>query len=69
MQTWEETDDIIKAHVREIPPYNGFGSEEDSLQSAIYLVPRVPKKNFVKMNKLDGKILRFAAKMLNGRQV
>ena len=44
---------------RELPPYNGFGSEEDSLASCVgSLVPTVPK---VKLG--DNKIMRFMAKM------
>jgi hypothetical protein len=46
-----------------IPPYNGFGSPEDSLQSCLSLIPQPPKKDFIKMLENDGKILRFAAVM------
>ncbi|XP_076337709.1 EF-hand domain-containing protein 1-like isoform X1 [Tachypleus tridentatus] len=45
----------------ETPPYNGFGSMEDSLQSCFSLVPHPPKKNIVKMLQNDGKVLRFEA--------
>ena len=37
----------------EVPPYNGFGSEEDSLQSCQYLIPRPPRKDFVKFMEKD----------------
>jgi len=53
---------------REVPPYNGFGSEEDSLCSCMGLLPKPPKRDFVKfMEKdrhgLDSNVLRFLAKM------
>ena len=30
------------------PPYNGFGSEEDSLASCQKIIPEPPKKDFIK---------------------
>ena len=47
-----------------LPPYNGFGSLEDSKQSCLSLVPQPPKKDFIKMLENDGKVLRFAAVMV-----
>lgn len=47
----------------EIPPYNGFGSQEDSLQSCLSLIPQPPKKDFIKMLENDGRVLRFEATM------
>ncbi|KAL3892161.1 hypothetical protein ACJMK2_004395 [Sinanodonta woodiana] len=47
----------------EIPPYNQFGSMEDSLQSCLSLVPQPPKKDFIKMLENDHKVLRFEATM------
>jgi hypothetical protein len=47
----------------EIPPYNGFGSVEDSLGSCKYLVLKPPKKDFVKMLENEHKVLRFLAKL------
>lgn len=47
------------------PPYNGFGSEEDSLGSFLYLTPKVPKVNFKKLMENDGKKLSFMAKLIN----
>ena len=29
---------------KETPPYNGFGSEEDSLQSCLHLIPKPPRR-------------------------
>lgn len=53
---------------RQIPPYNGFGSEEDSLNSALSLLPRPPKRDFAKFmakdrKGLDSNSLRFFAKL------
>lgn len=47
----------------EIPPYNHFGSLEDSLQSCLSLIPQPPKKDFIKMLENDHKVLRFEAVM------
>jgi hypothetical protein len=44
-----------------LPPYNGFGTLEDSKQSCLSLIPQPPKKDFIKMLENDGKVLRFAA--------
>lgn len=44
-----------------LPPYNGFGSLEDSKQSCLSLIPQPPKKDYIKMLENDGKILRYAA--------
>jgi hypothetical protein len=45
-----------------IPPYNGFGSEEDSLQTCKQtLVPSAPSKDGAKMKALANMILRYEA--------
>ena len=46
---------------RTLPPHNGFGSPEDSLQSCLSLVPQPPRKDVLKMLENDGKVLRYAA--------
>jgi len=38
---------------REIPPYNGFGSEEDSLCNCLSLIPKPPKRDFIKFMEKD----------------
>lgn len=49
-----------------IPPeYNGFGTEEDSLGSFLYLGAKVPKVDFKKQMECDGLNLRFLAKFVN----
>jgi hypothetical protein len=35
------------------PPYNGFGSEEDSLASTKKMIPEPPKKDFIKWMAYD----------------
>lgn len=47
-----------------MPPYNGFGSVEDSMGSCKYLVLKPPKKDFMKMLENEHKILRFVARMV-----
>jgi len=53
---------------RQLPPYNGFGSEEDSLCSCMGLIPKPPQRDFIKfMEKdrsgLNSNVLRFVAFM------
>uniref|UniRef100_A0A670YWT8 EF-hand domain containing 2 n=1 Tax=Pseudonaja textilis TaxID=8673 RepID=A0A670YWT8_PSETE len=49
---------------RMIPPYNGFGSEEDSLCSCLSLLPKPPQKDFRKFMEKDSNILRFLAQYI-----
>nr|XP_056712805.1 EF-hand domain-containing protein 1 [Euleptes europaea] len=46
-----------------IPPYNGYGFVEDSLQNCFSLIPKPPKKNIIKMLQNDHKVLRYAVTM------
>ncbi|XP_056336633.1 EF-hand domain-containing protein 1 [Danio aesculapii] len=48
---------------RVIPPYNGFGSLEDSLQNCLSLIPQPPKKDVIKLLENDHKVLRYAARL------
>ncbi|CAM4687424.1 unnamed protein product [Leuciscus chuanchicus] len=48
---------------RVIPPYNGFGSLEDSLQNCLSLVPEPPKKDVIKLLENNHKVLRFIARL------
>lgn len=47
----------------EVPPYNGFGDEDDTLGYVKRLIPKQPKKDFFKYVDNDKKILRFTAKL------
>ncbi|KFP43916.1 EF-hand domain-containing protein 1, partial [Chlamydotis macqueenii] len=42
-----------------IPPYNGFGMLEDSLQNCFSLFPKPPRKDIIKMLENDHKVLRY----------
>jgi len=44
------------------PPYTGYGSWDDSMGSVTHLVPKPPKKDFVKLFQHSGKVLRFKAR-------
>nr|CAH8833815.1 unnamed protein product [Trichobilharzia regenti] len=57
---------------REIPPYNGWGTEEDSLANCQSLLPMPPNRNFKKFLELDRQgieshVLRFAARLISNR--
>ncbi len=52
------------AYLQDVGPYNGYGSLEDSLGSALSLVPQAPKKDFMKMLNNEGKHLRYEAIMV-----
>ncbi|KAM7435985.1 EF-hand domain-containing member C2 [Porites harrisoni] len=59
---------------REMPPYNGFGSEEDSLASCLSLRPKPPRRDFKKfMEKdrhgLESNVLRFVARLDTTRPI
>jgi len=58
-----EFDESIERPQMVIPPHVAPGAEEDSLGSFLYLIPKVPKKNFRRMMENDRKILRFLARM------
>ena len=48
-----------------MPPYNGYGSVEDSLGSVYSLQAKPPKMNMKKMFKQDMHILRFESKLVS----
>ncbi|KMZ09937.1 EF-hand domain-containing family member C2 [Drosophila simulans] len=50
---------------RQLPPYNGWGSYEDSVGNCISVEPKPPKSDFKKFIKYDRYVLRFGAKMLS----
>jgi hypothetical protein len=47
-----------------MPPYNGFGSEEDSQGSCKHLVLKPPKKDFLKILEKQNMMLRFVLVMV-----
>jgi hypothetical protein len=48
-----------------VPPYNGYGTPEDSLGSVFSLQPKPPRIDMKKMFKQDMHILRFDAKLIS----
>lgn len=52
-------------YVQIIPPYNGYGFLEDSLQNCFSLIPQPPRKNIIKMLENDHKIMRYAVRMVS----
>lgn len=51
----------------EVPPHNGIGDPNDSLQNVLHLIAKPPKKDFVKFMQCDRKILRFEAHMVTDK--
>jgi len=51
------------------PPHTGFGKEDDSLGSFLYLMPKVPKQDYKKLMENDGISLRFLAKFVNPSKI
>ena len=52
--------------IHPIPPYNGFGSEEDSLLNVFYLNPTGKNKEFISQKfRRDKHILRYLAKLIS----
>lgn len=54
-----------KAVKHEIPPYNGYGSVEDSLGNVHSLQPKPPKKDMAKLFTNDQYTLRFEARLIS----
>ena len=48
-----------------LPPFNGYGTLEDSLQNCLALVPKPPKRDMHKLMNKDKIILRFTVKMMD----
>ena len=56
-------------HVREMPPFNGYGTEEDSIGNCRNVIPKAPQRDFVKFmahdrRGLDGQVIRFTVKLV-----
>jgi hypothetical protein len=54
-----------KAVKHEVPPYNGYGSVEDSLGNVYSLQPKPPKKDMAKLFTNDQFVLRYEARMIS----
>merc|ERR1711871_1007675 len=50
-----------------IPPHNGIGSEEDSLGAINSLIPKAPRRDLDKLQKLAGKMLRYRGKLVSDK--
>ncbi|EEC01663.1 EF-Hand domain-containing protein, putative [Ixodes scapularis] len=64
---------VVDVDVREeerpkqrIPPYNGFGSPEDTLQSVLRITPRRMRKDSRQSLENEGIVLRFQAALVRG---
>lgn len=51
--------------VHNIPPHNGFGSDEDSLLTVFYLRPECAVRRVIEHFKRDKHILRFNGRIIN----
>lgn len=50
---------------RKLPPFNGWGSHEDSEGNCKTVEPKPPQRDFVKFFKYDGYVLRFGARLIS----
>lgn len=62
---FEQTDDNEPGAPLVIPPWNGYGSFEDSVQNCLSLVPKPPKTDFIKAMRMDRVVLRFVAVLVD----
>lgn len=56
---------VVPARAVEYPPYNGYGTEEDSLGSVKHMVPKPPKKDYAKYIRHASDVLRYSATINN----
>jgi hypothetical protein len=54
-----------KAIEHTIPPFNGYGTQEDSLGSVFSLQPKPPKKDMTKLFTNDQYVLKFEARLIS----
>ena len=64
-QVVDRTEPPPPTQPREIPPYNGFGSQEDSLASHLNLIPKAPRRYIHTYVHLHTYMYKLAT---NGRQ-
>lgn len=55
----------LKPKERILPPYNGWGTYEDSEGNCISVEPKPPQSDFKKFIQLDRYVLRYGAKLLS----
>eukprot|EP00941_MAST-03F_sp_MAST-3F-sp1_P003003 g3003.t1 len=60
--------EVKQIEEREPPPYNGYGTEEDSLGSCNALMPKPPKQDWKKMFDNQRTNLKFSAKLVSNRR-
>ncbi|XP_018364525.1 PREDICTED: EF-hand domain-containing family member C2-like [Trachymyrmex cornetzi] len=65
-----KADETYQKIERYIPPYNGFGSYEDSLGNCFTVMPKPPKSDFIKFlchdkQGFNSHVFRFRAKMIS----
>jgi len=61
----EQKEEVYVPPTRSLPPHNGYGGEEDSLGSFYSLVPKPPRRNYMKLLKFDKAALRFLGQMIS----
>eukprot|EP00118_Oscarella_pearsei_P002935 m.12276 g.12276 ORF g.12276 m.12276 type:complete len:731 (+) comp23948_c0_seq3:84-2276(+) len=67
-------DEAAPPNPPEVAPYNGFGSEEDSLSNCLHLIPKPPRRNFQKFmlkdrHGLESNVLRIEARFETTRPI
>uniref|UniRef100_A0A1A9ZYI2 EF-hand domain-containing family member C2 n=1 Tax=Glossina pallidipes TaxID=7398 RepID=A0A1A9ZYI2_GLOPL len=60
-------DDCVPSKIKEriLPPYNGWGTYEDSEGNCLSVEPKPPQADFKKFIQLDRFVLRYGAKLLS----
>ncbi|KAG7202805.1 hypothetical protein KM043_009964 [Ampulex compressa] len=65
-----QADEVCQKVEKYVPPYNGFGSYEDSLGNCFTVMPKAPRTDFMKFlyhdkQGFDSHVLRFRAKLIS----
>ncbi|XP_069576247.1 EF-hand domain-containing protein 1 [Brachyistius frenatus] len=60
MKPAELPEKVVMPQAKEIPPYNGFGSLEDSLQNCLSLIPEPHKIDVLKFLENNNKVLHYS---------